>query len=50
VEVVVLMVEGFIARLKAAGNTVLGQTPPTPVGGASDTTMGETKVGFVLLS
>jgi hypothetical protein len=50
VKVVVLMVEGFIARLKVAGTTVLGQTPPAPVGGASDTTMGGTKVGFVLLS
>jgi hypothetical protein len=44
------MVEGIIAWLKVAITTVRGQTPPAPVGGASDTTVGETKVGFVRLS
>jgi len=40
VKVVVLMVEGFIARLKVAVTTELGQTPVEPFSGVSEITVG----------
>jgi hypothetical protein len=40
VKVVVLIEEGFIASLKVAVTTVLGQTPGVPLGGVSEITVG----------
>jgi hypothetical protein len=40
VKVVVLIVAGFIASLKVAVTTVLGQTPVARFGGAVETTVG----------
>jgi hypothetical protein len=40
VKVVVLIVEGFIASLKVAVTTVLGQTPVVAVGGVTEITVG----------
>jgi len=47
VNVLVLIVEAFIATLKAAVTTVLGQTPAAPLGGVTGATVGGTKAGFV---
>jgi hypothetical protein len=46
VKVVVLIVEGLIGSLKVAVTTVLGQTPPAPVGGVSDITVGGVSPGL----
>ena len=43
VKVVVLMVAGFMAWLKVAVTTVLGQTPAAPFAGVSETTVGGTQ-------
>lgn len=40
VNVVVLMVEAFIASLKVAVTKVLGQMPGAPLGGATEITVG----------
>jgi hypothetical protein len=40
VKVVVLIVAGFIASLKVALTTVLGQMPAARLGGATETTVG----------
>jgi len=40
VKVVVLIVAGFIASLKVAVTTVLGQTPAAPLGGVTEITVG----------
>ena len=40
VKVVVLIVEDFIASLKVAVTTVLGQMPDEPFGGATEITVG----------
>ena len=40
VKVVLLMVVGFIASLKVAVGTELGQTPIVPTGGVSEITIG----------
>ena len=46
VNVVLLMVSGFMGTLKVAVTTVLGQAPPAPVGGVSETAVGGTKAGL----
>jgi len=43
VKVVVLIVAGFIATLKVAVTTVLGQTPAAPPRGNSEVTVGGIK-------
>jgi energy-converting hydrogenase Eha subunit B len=43
VKVVVLIVAAFIAWLKVAVTTVLGQTPTAPFAGVSETTIGGTQ-------
>ena len=40
VKVVVLIVAGFIASLKVAVTTVLGQTPTAPASGVTEITVG----------
>lgn len=40
VKVVVLMVAGFMASLKVAVTTVLGQMPGAPLGGVTEITVG----------
>jgi hypothetical protein len=44
------MVAGFMATLKVAVTTVFGQAPPTPLGGATEITVGGTKPRLVALS
>ena len=41
VKVVVLIVEGFIASLKVAATTELGQMPVEPFGGVTETDRGQ---------
>jgi hypothetical protein len=45
---VVLIVEGFIASLKVAVTTVLGQTPDEPFGGVTETTVGAHRLAPVV--
>jgi hypothetical protein len=46
VKVVLLIVAGFIATLKVAVTTVLGQTPAAPLGGNSEVTVGGIRPGL----
>jgi hypothetical protein len=47
VKVVAVMVEGFIALLKVAVTTALGQMPPAPLRGVTEATVGGVTVELV---
>lgn len=49
VNVVALMVDGFIALLKVAVTTALGQMPAVPLRGVTEATMGGVTVGLLPL-